>query len=355
MVNLYITSGETFSGKSAVCIGLGLHFRKDGLKVGYMKPVNINCQLCEGSAYDEDVIFAKQVFEMPEPVEIIGPVALTQGKFEQQLRGPEVDYEPTMVHAYQKIADNRDIIIMEGGRSLREGYVAGLHPKKVVNIFDAKVVMVLKFDEVLMIDRALTAKYYFGDTILGVIINGVPKARVDYVTDIVIPYLNRHQLPVFGAIRRDVVLAAPTVAELAEGLQAEVLCCKEGTSKLVENMLVGAMSSESALVYFRRKANKAVITGGDRADIQMAALETSTRCLILTGNLYPNPVVIRKAEEQGVPILLTSMDTLSAIEVSEKYFDRSRFQQPEKLDRFSELLDKYLDFNALDQALGIRV
>ena len=38
-------------------------------------------------------------------------------------------------------------------------------------------------------------------------------------------------------------------------------------------MLVGAMSVESALSYFRRKPNKAVITGGDRADIQLAALE----------------------------------------------------------------------------------
>ena len=46
MANLYVTSAETFSGKSAICIGLGLHFREDGLKVGYMKPVNVNCPKC---------------------------------------------------------------------------------------------------------------------------------------------------------------------------------------------------------------------------------------------------------------------------------------------------------------------
>ena len=43
MKTLYITSAETFSGKSALCVGLGMRFRKDGLKVGYMKPVNVNC------------------------------------------------------------------------------------------------------------------------------------------------------------------------------------------------------------------------------------------------------------------------------------------------------------------------
>ena len=45
MKALYMTSAETFSGKSALCIGLGLRFRKDGFKVGYMKPVNVNCQV----------------------------------------------------------------------------------------------------------------------------------------------------------------------------------------------------------------------------------------------------------------------------------------------------------------------
>ncbi len=58
MANLYITSAETYSGKSALCIGLGLRFKADGLKVGYMKPVNTFCELCEGLPSDDDVVFA---------------------------------------------------------------------------------------------------------------------------------------------------------------------------------------------------------------------------------------------------------------------------------------------------------
>jgi len=45
--------------------------------------------------------------------------------------------------------------------------------------------------------------------------------------------------------------------------------------------MVGAMGQEQALNFLEVKANKAVITGGDRADVQLAALETSTKCLIL--------------------------------------------------------------------------
>ena len=35
MATLYVTSAETFSGKSALCIGLGVRLRADGFKAGY--------------------------------------------------------------------------------------------------------------------------------------------------------------------------------------------------------------------------------------------------------------------------------------------------------------------------------
>jgi BioD-like phosphotransacetylase family protein len=144
------------------------------------------------------------------------------------------------------------------------------------------------------------------------------------------------------------------VRELAEGLQAEILCSSECSDELVEHMLVGAMSVESALSYFRRKPNKAVITGGDRADIQLAALETSTRCLILTGNIYPSPAVINRAEELCVPVLLTRLDTLGTIEIIENFFGKSRFQQPQKMERFTQILDEHFDFAGLYRSLGIQ-
>jgi hypothetical protein len=58
-----------------------------------MKPVNVDCPLCDGLGQDEDVTFARQTFEMPESPDLIGPVALTPSRLNQQLRGPETDYE----------------------------------------------------------------------------------------------------------------------------------------------------------------------------------------------------------------------------------------------------------------------
>jgi uncharacterized protein len=353
MKTVYITSAETFSGKSALCIGLGMRFRKDGLKVGYMKPVNVNCQVREGIPYDEDVFFAKQVYGMSEPFEMISPVALTPAKLEQQLRGPEIDYQPKLMEAYARMSEGRDVLVLEGGRSYREGYVAQLPPKKVVEALGSSVLAVLKYDDTLLYDRAMTAQNYFGPSMGGLVINEVPRAQLEFVLDVVIPYFTRRGIKTFGVIRKESMLSAPSVRELAEGLAAEILCSTECADELVEHMLVGAMSVESALSYFRRRPNKAVITGGDRADIQLAALETSTRCLILTGNIYPSPAVINRAEELCVPVLLTRMDTLATIEVIDDFFGKSRFQQPQKIERFAQLLDEHFDYDALYQAIGI--
>jgi hypothetical protein len=355
MANLYVTSAETFSGKSALCIGLGVRFRTDGLKAGYMKPVNVNSQLREGLPYDDDVAFAKQIFDMPEPPTLIGPVALTHARLEQQLGGPEISYEPQFVEAFRQLSANRDVMVLEGGRSWREGYVVGLSAKRVIELAQARVVIMLKYEETLLVDRALAAQDYFGDALVGVVINDTPRAYLEHIHEMMGPYLQRHKLDVLGVLPRDPRLAAPTVTELAEGLHAEILCGADRTGELVENMLVGAMSAEAALTYFRRRTNKAVITGGDRADIQLAALETSTSCLILTGNLYPSPVVLNRADELGVPVLLADMDTLGAIEVVEGCMGRSRVQQTEKVERFIALLKDNLNYTRIYEKLDIHI
>ena len=113
------------------------------------------------------------------------------------------------------------------------------------------------------------------------------------------------------------------------------------------------MAADTALTYFRRASNKAVVTGGDRVDIQLAALETSTRCSILTGDLRPSPLIIGLAEERRVPIILTRYDTLKAIQIIESFFGRTRFQQQKKVDHFVTLLDRCMNFDALSKAIGI--
>ena len=54
-----------------------------------------------------------------------------------------------------------------------------------------------------------------------------------------------------------------------------------------------------------------------------------------------------------MPVLLCRLDTLSAVDIIEGYFGRSRFQQPQKVNRFGALLDEHIDFDQFYQLLDI--
>ena len=108
------------------------------------------------------------------------------------------------------------------------------------------------------------------------------------------------------------------------------------------------MGSNAALEQFRRTRNAAVITGGDRSDIQTTALEASgVECLVLTGGYRPSSAVIGKAEDAGVPVLLVQSDTRTTIDRVEATLRSGRTRSPEAIDRMTELLRDAVDVDAL--------
>lgn len=353
MVTLYVTSPEAYSGKSALCVGLGRHFRREGYTIGYMKPVSWTAQRIAGQLTDEDAKFIKQVFSLKEPLSTLAPVCLDALAIEATLRGEGEDYSQRLKAAFDTVSRNKDIVLLEGGNSLTDGFTIDLPAYKVSQMFNAKELVVVRYSEQPMVDQLLASKELLGESMLGAVINIVPRQRIDFVQDVVVPFLARRGIVVYAILPQERILRSISVAELAEVLQGEILCCPEAVNELVEHLMVGAMSVDSALSYFRRKPNKAVITGGDRPDIQLAALETSTRCLILTGNLHPSPIILGRAEEVGVPMILVKKDTLSTVEVIEQFFGKTRFHQEKKILRFERILEEHFDFSALYEALEI--
>ena len=354
MATLYITSTETFSGKSALCVGLARRLERDGHAIGYMKPVSSGVRLAAGKV-DEDASFFKQTFGLPDSLEDMVPVGLDPRTVEAILRGEdETDYVAALQDAYGRVSEGRDVVVMEGGCNLREGRLLDLPASKVIKQLDARALVVIKFGENLQVlDDSLTAQSRLGESLAGVVLNAIPRQRMPFVQEVVRPALEERGVPVLAILPQERLLLSVSVGELAEFLSGKILCGEAKSDELVEHLMVGAMSVDSALTYFRRKPNKAVITGGDRPDIQLAALETSTKCLILTGNLQPSPIILGRAAEVGVPMILVRQDTLSAVEVIERYFGKTRFHQEKKVERFEEMLADRFDFERLYEALGL--
>jgi len=355
MKPLYITSVERFSGKTATCLALGLHFKAEGLRVGYLKPLSLQPWRIGEHIADEDAAFVKDVLGLTAQPWELSPVVLSQEFLRARMVATEpADLMQVVKQAAQRSSEGTDLFLLEGGGSLREGYVVGLPTVQVAHELQSQVLVVIKYrEEVRMLDDILASKARLGDAMCGILINRVPTEAAQFIHEVAVPFIEKCGIPVYGILPEVRGLAALTLEELIEILEPELLTKITRPNAMVENLTVGAMTAEAALSRFRKYANKAVITGGDRTDIQLAALETSTTCLILTGNLRPSPLVVKQANEFGVPILLVHGNTMETIEKIEHIFGKTHLGQTNKLDQFKILLDQNCQYDRLCDAIGL--
>jgi hypothetical protein len=171
----------------------------------------------------------------------------------------------------------------------------------------------------------------------------VPEAAMSRVKQEIKPFLVKKDVQLFGAFPKDRFLESVTVRQLNEILNGRVLSGETRLDESVENFLIGAMDVDSALTYFRRTPNKAVITGAHRSDIQLAAMETSTKCIIITGGLQTNEVVLGKARATNTPILSVPDDTFSTIDKIELRVGKTSIRERKKVDRAKQILDAEFD------------
>ncbi len=353
--SIYVTSVERYSGKTATCLALARRLQADGHRVGYLKPVSLQPYRVSGRVTDEDAAFVKEVLGLEAPAWELSPVVITPEFLRERLRNPEaINLLVKVIAASELAATGKDILLLEGGASLREGYVAGLPTAQVAEALGSNVLVVVKYrDEVRVMDDILATYDRLHNLMCGFIINRVPAEAKQFVHELVVPALERQGLSVFGVLPEQRGLEALTVGELVNALDAQVLTRAPNFQASVESLTVGAMTVESALSRFRQQVNKAVITGGDRTDIQLAALETSTTCLILTGNLHPSPLIIKQAEEFGVAILLVPSNTMETIERIERVFGKTRLAQTDKLQKFERLMAEHVDYQRLYHCLSL--
>lgn len=355
MKTLYVTSVERHSGKTATCLALGRHFRAAGYRVGYLKPLSLQPWRVAGRIADEDAAFAKEVLELAAHPWELSPVVLTPEFLRAYVAGETgTDLMSVVCNACQAAGSGQDILLLEGGGSLREGYVVGLPTPDVAANCGGNVLAIVKYrDQVRVLDDALAAYTRLGKTMCGIIINRVPPDAMAFVSEVAVPHLEKRGILVFGVLAEVRSLEALTVAELATVLDARVLTKYYNPEAIVETLTVGAMTAQAALSRFRKQVNKAVITSGDRADILLAALETSTTCLILTSNLQPSPLIVKQADEFNVAVLLVPTNTLETVEAVERIFGKTRLGQAAKLQRFEMLFAEHVNLDRLYQVLEL--
>jgi BioD-like phosphotransacetylase family protein len=349
---LFIGSTAGNSGKTLVTVGLGLALQESGYTVGYIKPLGKLPTTLDGKVVDGDAQFVKDILQLVEPLEDISPVVLTQDLVARGLRGETGDLRPRIHQAFEAVSAAKDVTLVGGAGSLTDGAFLGISGVRLAKELRASVLLIDPYLNEVCLDCILTAKEALGGHLMGVVLNRVTPHSLPEVEEMVVPFLVAKEIEVLGILPLDRVLDAITVRQMVEILNGKVLCGHDCLDAFVERFSVGAMDVDAALGYFRKLSNKAVITGGHRADILLAALETSTRCLVLTGDQMPNEIIIARARELGVPMISVHYDTLTTVEKLEAVLGRIRIREERKVQRARELLRERLNFRRIIEKLG---
>jgi BioD-like phosphotransacetylase family protein len=352
---ILVISSERFSGKSSLVVGLALELRDRGFDVGYMKPVGAYPIKVGQAKVDEDAYFISEALGLKDNLADISPYFLTWDNLTRYMRKKPGNPQTKVRAAYDRLAEGRDIVLIEGAQNFVHGRILGLSAIELAELLNAGVLLLDTFNEELTVDRILSGQDFFSKNFLGVVLNWVPERRLEFTRGLLSRFMSSQGVSLYGSIPADRILRSITVDDLAVGLNGQIICAADKGEELIESMMVGAMGQEQALRLFRKQANKVVITGGDRADIQLAALETPTKALILTGGHRPSPLVLGQAEDIGVPIILVDYDTAATVEMVEAAIGHQKVHSPAKIQRIRKFIREGLDMDLLLEQIGTRV
>ncbi|MBN1290065.1 MAG: phosphotransacetylase family protein [Actinobacteria bacterium] len=353
MKAIIITSSQQYSGKSTFSVGIAAVLKERGLSVGYMKPVGCYPIKAGNIRVDEDACFAREALGLKDDIGDISPLVLTWETRNKYLAKKSSVPRKKVAGCYEKISAGKDIVLIEGAQNFVDGKLFGLSALELSALFDAGIVLLDTYSDDLSVDRVLAGCDYFGERYLGVILNWVPESRRKFVDTRLKEYFLKESIGYYGEVYIDKVLRSISVGDLAEGLGGEIISALNKSEELVESMMIGAMGQEHSLQLFRKRPNKVVVTGGDRADIQLAALETSTRALVLTGGHKPSPLVLGQAEEMGVPIIMVRCDTATTAELVDDAIGKQRFHNRKKIDTIKQIVRDNIDLDLLLENAGI--
>jgi len=321
---LLIVSLTEHAGKTMLCTGLGKYWQDSGRKIGYFKPAFAAAE--KTASEDKSLALVRQVLGLKETVEVINPL----------LTG-----DPASIQAaFSAVSQGKDIVIIEGSFAQAD---------KLAKASGAGILAVHDYAQEL--GKAISEYAKLSGKLVGVILNKVPAKKLALIAKQSEEALAKVGLKLLGAVPENRMLAAFSVGDLAEALEGKILNNPEKSSDLIENFMMGSSTFDRGAAYYQRKNNKAVLVWGERpgyrkaalAGLPQVALQTSTRCVVISDSAVPLPAILQKAEEKGVPLISVPGKLPEVIAKLEKAVGSVAFAQEQKISPWLGILPEVLN------------
>ncbi|MBS3763021.1 MAG: AAA family ATPase [Planctomycetes bacterium] len=362
MRKIYVAATQQHDGKTTISVGLYRAALNRELSASFIKPVGQRYIERDGVAADEDAVLFKQALAADGELQEISPVLIPRGFTRDYIfdRRPE-HIRGQITEAFEKVACNKDVAIIEGTGHAGVGSVIDASNAEVAELLGADVLIVSGggigscIDEIAL-NRALFERQ--GVNVLGAVINKVYESKYDKVSDAVKQGLKNIGIDCLGVIPYKTELTYPTIVQLRDELNLEVLTGQDHLDSKVEDIIVGAMEPQNMVGYL--ETGCLVVVPGDRVDnivtcinahlMRDKAPSAQVAGLLLTGGLIPHLSIVNLMCQVDVPVLLSEEDTATAAYRARRLVAKITPQDRNKLELAQNLVQKYV---TLDKILGV--
>ncbi|HUF38022.1 MAG TPA: phosphate acetyltransferase [Anaerolineales bacterium] len=359
--SLYITTTEPRCGKSLVSLGIAdLLLRKTG-RVGVFRPI---IDVEDPGERDKNIELLVDHFglkiDYPETYAFLDTEAVDlmgQGRMDDIIDG--------VIEKYKALEDRFDFILIIGSdfESEESAFEVDLNAQIARNL-GAPVLIVSRGDRRSAADVhnvvrvAADAFTQAGCQVAGAIVNRVDPEILDDLRA-ALPELLPDPNAFAALIPADERLSSPTLREVVEQLDAEVLYPGDGLDGLVYDYLVVAMQVRNYLAHL--KENALLITAGDRDEVLLTAIQAHQSQsyprlagIVLSGGMRPPEAVTRLIEglDDILPILSVETATYATAASTMDLRSYITADNPRKIELSLKLFEAHVDSAALESVLG---
>jgi hypothetical protein len=358
---LYITATRREDGKTAVTLGLMRALLARTPRVGFMKPLGKRDVEQRGMGLDEDSLLIEKACEVHCSLRDMSPVTIDREFTEEFFRsGAKEDLLGRITAAFGRIAEEKDVVVLEGTGHACLGSVYGLSNATVAKAVGAKVLIVSSGGVAQPVDEiALNVSFFraHGVEVVGAVVNKALPHEVPPLLDFGRRALEGFGVPLLGVLPHDALLASATVLQVFEGIGAQLICGEGRLSTRVGKTLVGAMQVHNAIDSFEDDA--LLITSGDRADLVAAAMLSRLMTregrglagVILTRGMRPPDSIMAVLKKMDLPVATVRANTYTTATRVEGLERKIAPTDRAKHDLALALVEKHLDVDRLVGAL----
>ncbi|MEN6423201.1 MAG: DRTGG domain-containing protein [Smithella sp.] len=347
MKTIVVSSIRSNAGKTSIIAGT-ISLLKDK-KFAYAKPLGDRLIYRKKRSWDYDASLLVNLLERKGDMENRFQ-QITLGFVHSRLKYmyDQEGIKNALTGIVTDIGNGNDVLFIESGKDLAYGSYLNLDALSVAKYVNGTLVIVVSGDSDSVLDDIKFIEKYMKikDTNFGgVIINKIND--VEEFQDYCAPSIKEMGIEIIGVIPYSAQLTYFTLDFLAEKLLARVIAGECNLKNIVKNIVIETSSAVAVdaqplpLKPGLREGDQLMITGGDRSDVILAALERDTAGIIITGDIVPHQNIISRANERGIPILLVGTDTFKTARIIDDTEALLRKDDKEKIGLLSELIDKH--------------